>query len=675
MALETVRLLPLGDSSAAPFGIHLVVQGDGFVTLSNADDLATVYLVAIKSDDEAIVELAALKLLPNRLDTLYDAEPRFTNPMLEARFDRERERLKQLRSKAPYFPRLFLPQGTPAEGWLPPLFYSKLDRTFFTPPSPRYPATSLVTCHDDAFLASNGLPLYSSTAHRFLYCQKSSRKSGPPVVFSADKAEELLEALTEAFKSDETRDQMLESFPSKAIREAAKDAPNLSLAEHVTPFTFYDTPFLLTGFSPLNLDELADLISGRPWESVVSDVKHPLASEPLRHAWVGGQISMPRRLLFAHDGAGMDAVEIFSLKLTAFRQVAQALLSFSQVVGQPHLDVHPRHVLFDLSGAGDGLPLFWTFQARLHGLATASESVPDVADQRVVLPPRNPMVPYAAQEVLEFQLAGFRPAELYLNEVLESKKTRRLDGRLSDPYGLYPAPRNRDRVLIQLQPEGPDFGVKTIFIRLNSEDKPTPRELPFVSEPVELSDQGMQKIQKALGIRIPGARYRIFPDFGEPSDLYGLGIVLLRLLLANDAQDAHSLARSVARMLKNVGSDSGGVHLDELRQDPDAAALLSKVNVFYDPADRAKGRPNGIPDALWDRALTLALRLITRIPGYSYAADHADFDEIHRTGKLERVLQEATLLGTEVSSLLFGRQSLNLEIQQVVAEVLAEGMR
>ena len=77
-------------------------------------------------------------------------------------------------------------------------------------------------------------------------------------------------------------------------------------------------------------------------------------------------------------------------------------------------------------------------------------------------------------------------------------------------------------------------------------------------------------------------------------------------------------------------------------------------------------------DALWKRAVLLSLRLCTRIPNFSVCSSPADYDDKHPTEKIERLCEEVGRIAAEARGLLFGRQGMNLEIQQVLSELLTE---
>jgi hypothetical protein len=109
-----------------------------------------------------------------------------------------------------------------------------------------------------------------------------------------------------------------------------------------------------------------------------------------------------------------------------------------------------------------------------------------------------------------------------------------------------------------------------------------------------------------------------------------------------------------------------------LEKDPEVFGAFKKSNVFYQEIDRGAQRPNAIPDALWKRAILLALRLVTRVEDFSLCEHAADYDDDHPTAKIEQVANDIELLQGELRALLFDRQASNMEIQQVLAELSVE---
>ncbi len=686
-----MRLLPPADGRA-PFALHLLLDegdpgraGGPWVTLSEPDELSRVLLAAVLGDRGTLLEVCALKLVP---DAWPEDPGAPTNADLEARWQREEARLAELRGLSPHFPRLLKPEASgPREepGRLPPLLYAVPERRLFSPPCARCRAP-LALCRDEAWLAASGLPAFSSTAARYLWCPDCAKGPDPspvygsapatpahvPVRSPADLLEDVARALREGTEEDAAALAGAETARAARAKAAARDL--------FVPLTLYGSPYLLTAAEPLDLEALADALGGRPWEDVVRTGTREASPFPPRWAWLAKAPPPVRRTLFSPEGSGLDAAEIFFLKLTAFRQVLDGLVDWYRVAGRPHLDLHPRHLLFALSGAGDGLPAYWTLEARIHGLASAAVPLPGPGSPAVVLPGAGLAPPYAAPEVQEFRLAGPRPGEFQITDVDEEGGGRfRLRGTLRDPYGLFPAPGPRDTILLSLPDPTLGFGFTALSVKAVAGEI-RPDETAFASDLVALEESGLKRLRLALGTRLPGGRYRVFPDFGAPADLYALGVVLLRLLLRNEDQDLASVLKAVERLAREVAAWPVEARRDAtltalLKRVPDAAAAFAKGQVFWGRDERRPGRPNAIPDALWGRALALALRLVARVPGFSVAAGPSDFDPLFREEKLERILPEVGAVLAELRALLFARQSLNLEIQQVLAELREDDRR
>lgn len=710
-AQESAAILPL---SGGPFSLQVALSGSAetgagpFVTLSEEDEFSRVLLGVIKGDAGSVIDFCAIKVPRNvyRPSPLHETSP-WTNPAVEERWSLEADRLAELEPVSRFVPRtLRVETQSPGVDRLPTLFFCTPHRLFFQPPCPRC-GGALATCRDDARLANAGLPLYSGSLERFLQCETCSADdpgtpfysveispelAGKPVLSASDLMRDLGEGLAGGSESDAMRS----AFPCPGCARAGEQFRDALASggrskpfweDRWVPLTFYDSPYLLTGLDPFDLDEFADLLGGRPPETLARPGEPAAGLGAALHfpADAGDGSASRSRWLFEGDGAGSDAVEIFALKVAAFRQIAQAALEYSRALGRPHLDLHPRHLLFDLAHVGDGLPVFWSFQMRLHGLSTAArtERVAGVAD--VVIPPRNPSVPYAPPEVLEFHLTPPRPAQLVVTGLEEETRTAvkglRLHGRLTDPYGIFPTPRPQDWILLTIENEALGLSGFTIACRQDPRTPQDAHELTFVSEPINVAGSVRARLEKATGVRIPGIRYKVYADFGAPSDLYSLGMVLLRLLVGNDGQDAKAIGIVVEKVVKrlmtmeevtlsNVDSPGGMTALFE--RDPDILTALRKANVFYTEVERRPERPNGIPDVLWKRAILLAMRLATRIEGFSICAHTADYDEVHPRAKIELVIQEADLIQQQLRSVLFHRQAVNLEIQQVLSEVLEE---
>ena len=699
--LSTARLLPSGDAPS-PFGLHLVLgplaggseEGPVPLPLSSDEGTSRVYLGALKGDADSVIELVAVKLLPNVLsDALAESASRPTNRTLLERFAAERARLRSLRAESPWFPRLLQPDGGPEAG-LPALLYDKPSRSFFVPPCPTC-GKPLELLTDEHFLRERRLPSYLETLQRLVGCLSCATTDRVIAVFSylplAGKAEvpvggpeDLLKALARALIRDWDEAQV-KSFASRVSGEEAlllRKAGGASLGDFAarwTPFSFCPSPMLVTGLSPVKWDEWADFVGGRTEaELVPSAAPESLEAESCRRRieWLRESLPPTGRYLYGHDGTGVDAIEVLYLKMTAFRQLAAAVLAFYRSTGQPHLDLQPGHILLDSYGAGSSLPALWTFEVRLHGLASATKT--SSFGVEVVVPPVEQTFPYAAPEILEFRLAARRPGDVYLSDIepADAGLGVRVEGRLSDPNGLFPRPEEPDWIHVTFPDEALGLGIDALVVKRKPDVPASYEELTFVSEPIDLDDAAVKRLRRSFGVRLPGARYKVYPRFGAPSDLYSLGVLLLRALVGGERTEFPLLLQSLQRAATMAGRTKEGDPASRLKAaiagEPSTATLLDRSRVFWKDEDRVPGRPNAIPPALFERTVLLALRLVTRLPGFSIATAPGDFVPEDPTGRVEQALREADEIVAELRALLVHRQPLHFEIQDVLAELLEE---
>jgi hypothetical protein len=108
------------------------------------------------------------------------------------------------------------------------------------------------------------------------------------------------------------------------------------------------------------------------------------------------------------------------------------------------------------------------------------------------------------------------------------------------------------------------------------------------------------------------------------------------------------------------------------RGDAAVGPLRARPSVFFEAEDRRRGRPNAIPEVLWDRALLLAFRLFSKVPGLSLSLAGPVSGAGSFLDRLDWVVQETEAITKELESVLFSRQGLHLEIQQVLGEVWLE---
>lgn len=644
MALPTaapVRLLPL---DASPFGIYLL-RGSGsdpFLLAGTEPGRTRTYLAELRSETGAVLDRLIVKLPGGeREDALFPGDEPVSNSELEAQWAAVHADLLRLVGAADGLPELVLPTAGPdgRPPLLPPLFFCPTAGRIFPIPCPRC-GGALRTCRDDALLTAAGLPPYTATSARFLACPAGHPEEDGPRFWTGTPEE-------------------ARGLPSTGsledLRAAVKSADTPPKGWIV--LNLHDEPYLVTRLAPIPFDDLAARLGG---------------SE--------GEEKTGAGTLFATEGSGIDAVEILTLKLVAFLQAAQALRQHWLLLGRPHLDLHPGHLAVEPGPRSGFLPDLWSFRVKLLGPSPGrvARLAPGI---EVPLPPAVPRTPYAARAVRDARLAGPSSGELLIERVVPEKgeEAWRIEGTLLDPHGFYPPPGPRDWVQIAWPRE--PFGMnRTSVARVDPRVSPQSVEMAVITEPLELDPALAKRLGRPGGFRVPGVRYRIYPQLGVPEDLWSLGVLLLRLVLVNDGQSLSALEPLLDVVPQGPASDLKGPRktVEKVLAGALEAApqRLAKENLFHRAIDRTPGRPNAIPDDLWLRVLLLALRLVARDAGFGLAAEPGGtfaWNEANPAAHLDEVLAEGEDLLRQLGAILFQRQLVHSEIREVIAELLREG--
>ena len=645
-----VRLLPLDDG---PFGVYLMRGGgsDPFLLAGTEPGRTRTYRAELRSATGAVLDRLIVKLPGSeREETLFPGDEPLSNGELEAQWAAVHADLLRLVGTADGLPDLVLPQ---AAGFLPPLFFCPTAGRLFPIPCPHC-GGALHTCRDDAFLTAAGLPPYTATSARFLACP--------------DCAEQQFWTGT----ADEAR-----GLPSTAslddLRAALKPGRMPDLPDTPptgwTVFNLHDEPYLITRMAPVPFDDFVVRLGGGCAEGAEG---------------AEGEEPAEAGLLFAAEGSGIDAVEILTLKLAAFLQTVHALRQHWLLLGRPHLDLHPGHLAVEPGPRSGYLPDLWSFRVKLLGPSPGrvARLAPGI---EVPLPPPVPRTPFAARLVREARLAGPSSGELLVERVVPEKSAEkdegiwRIEGTLLDPHGFYPPPGPRDLVQIAW-PREPFGDLRASVARVDPRVAPQSVEMAVITEPLPLDPALAKRLGRAGGFRVPGLRYRIYPQLGVPEDLWSLGVLLLRLVLVNDGQSLATLEPLLEAVPQGAASELKGPR--RTVEKVLAAALeaapqrLAKENLFHRAIDRTPGRPNAIPDDLWLRILLLALRLAARDASFGLTPEPGGtvaWNEANPAAHLDEVLAEGEDLLRQLAAILFQRQLVHAEIREVIAELLREG--
>lgn len=664
-------VLPVLGSVRGRFRLELDTRSgegtaDPFTALEDSGRLARLLLGAIRGP-EGPARTLALKIQKAALAAGGDP---VTNAQIDDLWKRERENLRALQGEAgPAFVDLGDDDFRHA-----PLVFCRATSLTFHPPCPRC-LGPLRDCRDDALLRDAGLPEYSTSTSRYLHCgcagapkvfytaaPTSDERPRPDVVVR--RRGELYRDLAKAVRSG-TGDA--EAFPclscprrEECYPAAASEQP-IPAEARLAPVSFYD--FHLLPLEPIELtfDEASDLVGGADWADVRA--RGVAGRERLDAAFDG-----PFQWLYRGDTFGRFALEVLYLKLSLFQQAAVELRAFHRRCRQPHLDLSAKTIGVSAPVPGSAAPARWGFRARLASVTGPrrlfpAASAPEAARELWAPPPdadKAHVSPFV-REAAPGQAENLRVA---LRERTAEGTARGLilpDRARIDHW--------RPRDVVRLVPSsgaGPLDGL-TLWGVLEARDD---KGFAFAAElPAGAGGQALE---------FP-ASVAHYPRFQPPCDLYGLGLLFLRALAANDENDAFAVDDAALRVLKKLGVALEGKGAPSARRAAvELAMLLDEEKAVFGSAallrrreDRTR-KENAIPARLWADVLLFAFKLVTRTPGFSYAVDHADAPPDRPEAPMETVVADLRALRARVSVELFGREQRDAEIHEACAELLGK---
>ena len=98
------------------------------------------------------------------------------------------------------------------------------------------------------------------------------------------------------------------------------------------------------------------------------------------------------------------------------------------------------------------------------------------------------------------------------------------------------------------------------------------------------------------------------------------------------------------------------------------AALWSRRNLLYRRADRASVSLDGLPMSLWQAAVTLGLRMITTVAGFSFCPDRAVAPPCTSGEQLLPLLELRGLIAL-LDDLILGRQAPQARVREKLRAV------
>ena len=244
-----------------------------------------------------------------------------------------------------------------------PLFVCKEKGRYFHPPCPRC-GRPLALCADDAVLAAAGLPLYTGSLERHLFCEACAGAAGGYfyAVEAGSGAPAVLRdriSLVREFGRVGSDPSGATGFPCPACPEREECfGPSLKALSRIVPFSFY--PFHAFAFDAMSLcaPDFLSLLSGAAPEALAKRLES--SGERGRAALVRAA-GDAAPLLF--ERGERRFLEILYLKLSLLGEIFESLPPGERLAGPPEFRPSVDRVWVALGASRNLLPRYWNFRA------------------------------------------------------------------------------------------------------------------------------------------------------------------------------------------------------------------------------------------------------------------------------------------------------------------------
>lgn len=440
-------------------------------------------------------------------------------------------------------------------------------------------------CTDDAELTANGLPEFTSSAHRYL-----RGPGGFAAVFPASPMP----------KQQATPVQYIDDALGLGSSKVAVG----SCAGYMAV-----TPHL-----PLSLEQLSDWLAGRPQEAV-------LGFAGTVHTTIGGgkqngeTNALHRAGHLGDDGLLTDRagriseslMERLAIKLRLWLDVASSVADLQMQHQAPLLCVRSSQVRVNVMGVGEGLPWAWTARAYLtdvNGAPALGAGAGSAA--RLFLP--DPA--WLASEYSPVSSAGMEAeGRLRVRTVSGDAAGTKVEATLETDFKLALGAGD----LLRLS-----FGLAGRRVVLTCKWEPSPtkarNELLVTSLPEAIPEASRAELAAASkGKTIPGVGVDVLQMLGTSCDLYAVGVIGMRLLLVDGSHplgvtidDIKSLAARLGEMNDRSAPLPDRI-ADTLRTDAAMRQLLGVQRLVW-AETREESVAGAVSGRFWSRVLALLVR-------------------------------------------------------------------
>jgi hypothetical protein len=492
-------------------------------------------------------------------------------------------------------------------------------------------------CKNDSTLTSLGLPPYSTSPYRYLHEPGASGAS----TFLAVSTDAPVNAHVQSV-------ERLNALPEVRVI-----------------FNPHAGLIRIMRFNPLEFERFLRILEGAAWDETAPDLT-ALSPEGF-YAQLRNWSASPKGLPFLLHGANESANrlnEIAFLKLSALLDMFKEVRSKVGAHQLPLLNLSLSSFRISLPEVGDQFPALWAAKCALVKPGQAYPLHIKSTEQRYFIRlGRIEPSPYLPEGL---GAHSFGIGSIRIRSVTTETDGAVIEGTLvaEDYLGL----DSHDLLWFKLS-----LGEQRLefFAHVYTSEAVGPREVRFRTVPTQLAETLTGHLQRAAGTVFARSPYEIWPLLSSPCDMYSLGVMAIRMLLANNQSNLPVILDEVLGLARYLGQDkkNEAALLSELKtafeREPRLLDLVSPHNLVESGGSPQEMR-NKIQMELWLEAITIVLRLFPGTSPHSFCKDLGDVSPLALETVFDRPIEELERLLLRYRSILLPTSTANEEIAGII---------
>jgi hypothetical protein len=205
-----------------------------------------------------------------------------------------------------------------------------------------------------------------------------------------------------------------------------------------------------------------------------------------------------------------------------------------------------------------------------------------------------------------------------------------------------------------------------------------PKEARFRTVPTPLAEPVVAALKRAIGSAFQRSPYEIWPLLSSPCDLYSLGVLATRMLLANSQSNLPVVLDEILSLAQHFGKEASDTPslVAQLRilteRDQHVLDLISPHALTESGESPAQARAR-IPLDLWLESIALLLRFFPGVGAHSFSRSLGDVSPQALETVFDVPIQEVENLVVRLRAALIPTFGVNEEIAGVLSNELAAG--